>query len=379
MTDASQLKHRVSRASIERLSSHLEAFDADFPRAQFIRRASKGLAALELKARIKHVAVALAESLPGNFDEAAVIIDGANALCLAATGAHERDIHHAPADSAFVLWPLCTYVELHGLRHPDAALNTMRSLTQLATCEFAIRPYIEQDQARVLALLRRWAKDRNHHVRRLVSEGTRPRLPWGGRLRGLQADPTPLLPLLDQLFDDDELYVRRSVANHLNDISKDHPDLAVETASRWRQANPSDEVDWVVRHALRGLVKAGHAGALGLQGIGRPRITVSAFTVSPARLQFGGAIELNLELRAKASHSLLIDYAVHHMKANGTLTPKIFKWTRKELGKGEVLSLQKSHSIRAISTRRYHAGLHRVELLVNGKSFGVEEFELTGV
>lgn len=378
MAEANELKHRVSRPSIERLSGHLEVFDASFPRAQFVRTATKGLAALELKARIKHVADALALSLPSEFDEAAAIIDGANALYLSASAPRKRDIHHAPADSAFVFWPLCTYVETYGLEQPDRALQTMHGLTSLASCEFAIRPYIERDPKRVFARLRRWAKDPNHHVRRLVSEGTRPRLPWGGRLRGLQADPSPLLPLLDQLFDDDELYVRRSVANHLNDISKDHPELAVATAKRWKQANPSEAVEWVVRHALRGLIKAGHAQALALQGIGRPRIDVETFTISPSRLRFGGALELNLQLRAKASHSLLIDYAVHHMKANGELSPKVFKWTRKQVEKGQVLTLQKAHSIRAISTRRYHAGLHRVELRINGRSFGVEEFELLG-
>ncbi|MEM7155340.1 MAG: DNA alkylation repair protein [Myxococcota bacterium] len=379
MAEQTELKHRVSKASIRTLAAHLRAFDPEFPRARFVRRATRGLEPLELKARIGHVAEALAACLPPSFPQAAEVIDGANAQALAAHGPSERDIHHGLADSAFLFWPLCTYVERHGLEHLDRALQTMHGLTPLASCEFAIRPYIEQDSKRVFTVLRRWVKDPDLHVRRLVSEGTRPRLPWGSRLRALQADPTPSVRLLDALFDDDELYVRRSVANHLNDISKDHPQRAVEIAARWQQRNGSDEVAWVIRHALRGLIKQGDPDALALVGIGRPRVEVTRFSVSPSRLTFGTALELCVELRAKAGQDLLIDYAVHHMKANGTLSPKVFKWTRRSAAKGESLTLDKRHAFRTISTRRYHAGEHRVELLVNGRSLGMQSFELVDV
>lgn len=379
MAESTELKHRVSKASVRALAAHLRAFDAEFPSPRFVRRASRGLEDLELKARIGHVADALAACLPESFPDAATVIEGANALASSTKGPSERDIHHESADPVFLYWPLCTYVERYGLEHLDRALVTMHGLTPLASCEFAIRPYIEQDPERVFTVLRRWVKDPDQHVRRLVSEGTRPRLPWGSRLRALQADPTPSVRLLDALFADDELYVRRSVANHLNDISKDHPERAVEIAAAWQKRDSSEEVAWVIRHALRGLVNQGHPGALALQGIGQPRVDVKRFALSATRLRFGRSLELSLELRAKARQDLLIDYAVHHMKANGTLAPKVFKWTRRSVAKGEVVTLAKNHAFRPISTRRYHAGEHRVELLVNGRSLGMTKFELVDV
>ena len=374
MTAQPELKHRISPTSIRALAGHLRAFEPNFATRRFVSRASRGLDTLELKARIQHVADALASTLPEDFHAAATIIDGANTL------ARDRDRDEdTPSLSAFVYWPLCTFVQDHGHNVPARALETMYGLTSLATCEFSIRPYIEQDRAGVFEVLRTWAKDPNHHVRRLVSEGTRPRLPWGPRLRELQADPRPSIALLDTLFNDSELYVRRSVANHLNDISKDHPELAVATAKRWKQLDPSAEVDWVIRHALRVLVKQGHRGALALQGVHRPQIEVLSFSLAPARLVFGDALTLDLQLRAKRGQRLLIDYAVHHMKANGAHSPKVFKWTQKQATAGETLDLQKQHSIRTISTRRYYPGLHRVELMVNGRSFAIRDFELVDV
>ncbi|EDM81542.1 hypothetical protein PPSIR1_21534 [Plesiocystis pacifica SIR-1] len=364
-------KHRVSSATIRALAEHLRAEDPSFPAERFVRRARRGLGALELKARIQHIAEALAATLPEGFPEASARIRGANARRgVPGTGDLEGTM--------FTFWPLCTYVEGWGLEHPELALDTMHGLTALASCEFAIRPYIEAEPERVWARLERWVSDPNVHVRRLVSEGTRPRLPWGRRLRALQADPGPSLALLDQLRGDPELYVRRSVANHLNDISKDHPQLAVEVATRWQAEDDSDALAWVVRHALRGLVKAGNPGALALQGFGPPKVRLAHFRVGPERLQFGGSLSLSVELRPRASQDLLIDYAIHHRKADGSTRAKVFKWTRRRVEKGEVLRLDKQHGIRPISTRRYHDGPHRAELLINGKSLAMADFELVG-
>ncbi len=374
------LKGRVSKHTVELLADHLAASSPSFPRRRFVRAALKGLTELELKARIIHVADALADALPKPFPRAAAIIQGANASA-PETG-----------PSLFAYWPLCTFVERYGTDHFDESFAVMHGLTRLASCEFAIRPLLDREPERAFTVLRRWAEDRDPHVRRLVSEGTRPRLPWGPRLKALQRDPSPSIPLLDRLYDDDELYVRRSVANHLNDISKDHPDLAVEIAGRWRgrgrgaapgtdpgakRAAPRSE--WVIRHALRSLVKQGHTGALTLLGFGPAKLDLDAFELSTRRLRFGDTMGLHLEIHALADADLVIDYAVHHLKANGTLSPKVFKWATRQVKRGERLVLDKRHRIRPISTRRYYPGAHRCEVLINGESLAIEDFELFAV
>jgi len=384
VSDTTALKERVSRDTVKLLAEHLAAFDPTFPRRRFVRTALKGLAELELKARIIHVADALANALPSPFPRAAALIQGANASA-AETGS-----------SLFAYWPLCTFVERYGTDHFDESFAVMHGLTRLASCEFAIRPLLDKEPERAFTILHRWVKDRDPHVRRLVSEGTRPRLPWGPRLKALQRDPSPSLPLLDRLYDDDELYVRRSVANHLNDISKDHPDLAVEIAGRWkgRGKGPTPGTsrgtsrgtktaklhsEWVIRHALRSLVKQGHTGALTLLGFGPAKLDLDAFELSTRRLRFGESMKLHLELHALADADLVIDYAVHHLKANGSLSPKVFKWATRQVKRGERLVLDKRHSIRPISTRRYYPGSHRCELLINGQSLAIEDFELFAV
>jgi 3-methyladenine DNA glycosylase AlkC len=324
---------------------------------------------LKLKARVEHVAEALASHLASDFVCAARVIQAVAERVDAAAGEEQM----------FTFWPLCTYVERCGQNHLEEALDTIRPLTCLATCEFALRPYLERFPERVFERLQVWAKDSDPRVRRLVSEGTRPRLPWGARLRALQRDPRRSLRLLDQLFEDADASVRRSVANHLNDISKDHPELAVATAARWTKQSASAQTSALVRHGLRTLVKQGHRGALELQGVVAPRVAVTRFASSPRRVMFGEPLSIEVELTCGADRELIIDYAVYHRKATGRLTPKVFKWSRQSVRKGQVLVLKKRHLIRSISTRRYYPGAHELELLVNGRSLGRARFELVGV
>ena len=260
---------------------------------------------------------------------------------------------------------------------PVASLAAMPALTQRFSCEFAIRPFVERHRELTFAQLADWVADPNVHVRRLVSEGTRPRLPWGRRLTALQRDPRPLWPLLERLRDDPELYVRRSVANSLNDVAKDHPALAVEVANRWLADAPPGR-EWIVRHALRTLIKQGDRSALRALGYGTAKVDAVRFEVAPRRLALGDALTLRAELRstARSEQQLVIDYAVHHRRQNGTLSPKVFKWRRAALPVGGTLELEKRHALRPVTTRRYHAGRHRVELLVNGRSCGSRDFDL---
>ena len=226
--------------------------------------------------------------------------------------------------------------------------------------------------------MKQWARDDSVHVRRLVSEGTRPRLPWAPRLRAFQEDPGPVIALLELLKDNAERYVQRSVANNLNDIAKDHPALAVEVCRRWLVDAPPAR-QWIVRHALRSLVKKGHRGALDVMGVGgKPRIDISGIRLAPAQTRIGGEVRFSFEIvsTARKTQELLIDYAVHYVKANGTARPKVFKLRKIALPPSGRIALGSAISLKDMTTRRHYPGRHRIDALVNGVPYPLGTFEL---
>lgn len=360
-------KHWFSPELVENMAAALSATGA-FDEAAFAGIVCAQLTALELKDRVRLISAALRDHLPDDYPKAIEQI-------LATLPPIRED--DAEVTGSIELWPYCHFVEEYGLEHLDVSMHAMFELTQRFSAEFAIRPYLLRYTDEVLAQLAAWTSHKNLHVRRWVSEGTRPRLPWGMRLQPFVDDPAPILPLLEALRHDPEEYVRRSVANNLNDIAKDHPDLVVEIATRWLEDANEDETR-MVKHALRTLVKNGHGGALALLGYGRAQVTVARFEVDPTEAAMGSHVYLHLELESDAdeTQSLLIDYAVHHQRANGTTSPKVFKWTTREIEPGKPLKLKKKHSLRIVTTRKYYAGAHDVELLVNGESLATTTFDL---
>lgn len=365
------MKDGLGSDAVKRIATALSAADSGFDTQAFRRSAMRGLKALELKARVGHVIGALRKHLPQDTLQALDV--------LVRAGANWEPRPEGAGDFfSFAAWPVIDFVGAHGLDHPEESLDALRKLTGLFSAEFAIRPFLERHERLTLTRLRRWTKDPDPNVRRLVSEGTRPRLPWGGRLKRFQSDPTPVIRLLERLKDDDALYVRRSVANNVNDISKDHPDRVVELVSKWSR-NASDERLWIVRHATRTLVKAGHPGALKVLGFDpKAKVDVVGLSVTPRTLKLGGALTLNFELRSRARRAqpLIVDYAVHHVKKTGERTAKVFKLKTLKLAAKAVVEVKKKHSIRKISTRVYYPGRHLVEILVNGSSRGRAEFDL---
>ena len=217
-------------------------------------------------------------------------------------------------------------------------------------------------------------------MRRLASEGTRPYLPWSVRVPGIVAAPGVTVPVLDALYRDPSEYVRRSVANHLNDLSRDDPALVVATAARWL-GDPDENTARVVRHGLRTLIKRGDAGALALLGFAAEpgSVEVVGLTLDRDAVPVGGVVEFRATVRntGAAAARLAIDYVVHHRKANGGRTPKIFKLTTVTLQPGETLEVRREHSFRPVTTRRYHPGPHAIALQVNGVATEPAEFELT--
>jgi 3-methyladenine DNA glycosylase AlkC len=284
---------------------------------------------------------------------------------------------HAGGLAGWVLWSAGEFVARRGLDEPERALRTLHALTQRFSAEFAIRPFLAKHPKLGFRTLERWTKDPSLHVRRLVSEGSRPRLPWGLQLKALIADPSPTLPLLRALQDDESEYVRRSVSNHLNDIAKDHPELVAEWIERYLP-DASDERRALLRHASRTLVKKGHKRTLAAFGLAKSFAGTAKLTLAPSKAKVGGEVTLTLELRstAKKAQALVVDYSVHHVKADGSTSPKVFKGWKLELGPGEARTLTKRHSLKPISTRRYYAGPHPVTVQANGDEVARASFRL---
>jgi len=373
---AEPFKNVFDRDLIAMIGSHLSACDPGFDRSAFEEMACEGLEDLEFKARSRQITSALELSLPADFDRARGIIRAALHPDVDAAIGGDSD---GRGLRGWALMPIADFVAARGLAEFDASMDLLAEITCRFTAEFAVRPFILEDRDRAVAHVGRWTRHENAHVRRLASEGSRPRLPWGVRLTPFVEDPAPLLPVLEALRDDPSEYVRRSVANSLNDIAKDHPDLVADIAREWlRGASP--ERARLVRHACRTLVKHGHRGALDALGFDAAELRLDEIRLTGSEVRLGDALEFEVSLHSLATSEsrVALDYVIHHRKANGGTTPKVFKWKVLRIGAGEILSLTRRHPIRPITTRVYRNGTHRVEIAASGTILGGADFELVG-
>jgi 3-methyladenine DNA glycosylase AlkC len=353
---AAALKDELGPALATALAGELSQAWPSFPRERFVDGLAAALEPLALMRRVDLLADRLVAAFPDDFPSAA------------------RVLWRALDSTTFTGWmtlPCGTYVTRAGIDHPHVALPLLAGLTPRFSSEGPIRPFIERHPAITLDYLRTWLGDPDEHVRRLVSEGTRPRLPWAPRIARFIDDPTPTIELLDRLVDDPSAYVRRSVANHLNDISKDHPDLALECARRWLPAG--GRASWVVRHGLRTLIKRGNPEALSILGADQhANITLAAFEVDRERISIGDevAFTITLDLRDSVPTDALIDYRVHYVGARGMRTPKVFKLARRQLEPGVPVTIVRRHRFEHVSIRRIHPGPHTIDIQVNGRILG---------
>jgi 3-methyladenine DNA glycosylase AlkC len=374
---AEPFKNLVNDALIKRAAAQLERADARFDGKALVKQVVPQLDALELKARAMCVADALERLLPPDFHDAADVLERALAPVAEVDG---EELPKVAGDglSGWFLWAVGEYAARRGVAHPERALTLLHAVTQRFTAEFAIRPLIVAHPTLAYDTLATWVRDPSPHVRRLVSEGTRPRLPWGLQLKSLIANPSPSLPLLAALMDDPSEYVRRSVANHLNDIAKDHPGLIADWLEQ-HLPSASAERKALLKHASRTLIKAGHARVLHAWGIGATFKGSATLRLSPKRVAIGGAVTLALTVTstARTTQRLAIDYRVHHVKADGRTTHKVFKGWTLELGPGETRQLTKQHAMKVITTRRYYPGVHAVDIQVNGAVVADASFRLT--
>lgn len=365
---------------IEGLGKHLHARYPSFDKKGFVRAASQQLEQLELKQRSAQITDALQLYLPEDF------LAAREMLLAVLHPEDEVDLRELKMDErgvrGWAVMPMADYIARRGLSHFDSAMEALERMTCRFSAEFAVRTFIRADLPAALRHIHRWANSPNYHVRRLASEGSRPRLPWGQHIPQLIADPRPMLPVLEILRDDPSDYVRRSVANHLNDIAKDHPQLLTEVVQNWYQ-NGSPERQRMLRHACRTLIKKGDQHILSALGytsaeIVREAVQLEQFALDRLQPKVGEALTLKLALRSTHDkpQTLVVDYAIYFRRANGELSAKVFKWKNCQIAPGQNLHLVKNHSLKKITTRTYYPGPHKVTLQINGALVQTLDFEL---
>ena len=365
------MKDGLGKPAIVRIATGLQHVFPLFDSEAFVEEAERAVVDLALKERVDRLIVLMHHYLSQPFEDVAV-------------GLMALPEHWDFGDSedplrGFAAWPVIDYVARYGFEQPELSLSVLKVLTHLFSAEFAIRPFILQYPALCHGFFLQWIKDDSEHVRRLVSEGTRPRLPWGKKLQPYIDDPQDNLVLLSTLCTDSSLYVRRSVANHLNDIAKDHPEWVIDVCLVW-QRNHHPLSEWVIKHGTRTLVKQGHPAVFQLLGYSQTvNLSHASLTLKMPRIALGDTLEFECELLTslQTEQKYVIDYQIDFVKANGKTRAKVFKLKNITLPASVALTVTKTFSFKAITTRRYYPGVHRLSILVNGMNVASKPFMLS--
>ncbi|NNF64403.1 MAG: hypothetical protein HKN07_09090 [Acidimicrobiia bacterium] len=365
--------HLFNAERVGYLSDLLSGGIPGFHAKRFVDDVMASMLDLELTQRVEHIAAVLGQYLDSDFTVAAVQIEASlpPPLDLTLTDDDFGD---------FIIAPFGQYVVDRGLapEHLDVSLLLIRSITKRFSMERTIRAFLNEYPTETMAKLEEWCTDENYHVRRLVSEGTRPLLPWAPRV-GLDVEEP--INLLDQLHADPTRYVTRSVANHLNDIAKSRPELVVETLQRWRSLGKQDDAElrWMESHALRTLVKQGHQGALELLGfVASPQIALTPIEFVGTTVAINSSVEFSFDISADTEVRLLVDYEIAFPTATGRTRTKVFKLKQLELAAGETVTVRKRHPLRGnASTFTLHPGTHTIAVQVNGTKYREADFTLT--
>ncbi len=358
-TAAPALKEIFNAERLRHIADEMSAVYPAFKAKAFLKHANEGLAELSVMQRMARVSESLHAVLPMGYEDSLEVL-----------------FELAPRlNSGFVSMCLPHYVASYGGHAFDTSMDALKYFTTFGSSEFAIRHFLRGDLQRSLELMHDWALDENHHVRRLASEGSRPRLPWSFRLEAVQADPRLTAGILDRLKADDSLYVRKSVANHLNDVTKVHPAWVLDVIEGWSLEDK--RTAWIAKHALRSLIKQGDMRALTVMGAGKKaEVELLDVRVEPAVVRLGDAIVLSFTVKSTVAHEqrLVIDYAIDYVKANGGVSRKVFKLKVVDLmGFGEVV-VGRRQVIRDFTTRKHFVGWHAVTVFVNGNVLGSNDF-----
>lgn len=345
------------------MQSHLDGFDRDAFLSSIFEDTFEQL---ELKDRMRHTAKVMHQFLPDSIEAAygiiANMIDGLS--------------RHPDFQNSFVFMFFPEFVAEFGMEHFVPSVQIMEKITQFVSCEFAVRPFLVKYPDQMMAQMDNWSAHSEHTVRRLASEGSRTRLPWGMAVPSLKQDPSPILPILERLKNDPSEIVRRSVANSLNDISKDHPLLLYEVIEKWH--GQQKETDALLKHASRTLLKAGDPTVLKFFGLDGSQLQLLDLQLKASQVVVPDAVEIAFEIENLSPASMLvrIEYAIYFLKQNGTHYKKVFKISERQLESNARLLLSKRHSFRAITTRTYYPGRHAISVILNGIEKQKVEFEL---
>ncbi len=353
------LKNLYNEALIKNLASkifnHYDSFDQKaFKQSVF----DKGWHEKELKQRMRHIAECLRQHLPDDYKKAITILKPVSSQF-----------------SGFEYMFFQDYVECYGLHDFETSMSALEHFTKHASSEFAVRAFILQDKKRLIKQMADWAKSDNHHVRRLASEGCRPRLPWAISLPVFKKDPKPVLAVLKTLMRDDSEYVRRSVANNLNDISKDHPEIIINWTKQW--LGKDSNTDRLVKHACRTLLKQGNPKTMALFGFATPEhLKISRLKVTP-KVALGDKLDFSFSVKTQKEKlgKCRLEFAIDFVKANGRSNQKVFKIAEADYAEKEK-NVSKHFSFKKISTRKYYAGTHRLTIIINGVEQAKKTFRL---
>ncbi|GAB3764328.1 DNA alkylation repair protein [Spirosoma pomorum] len=320
----------------------------------------------ELKGRMKHTANVLHHFLPTAYSQAVALLPTVIPQ-LRTDGFQDNQLE-------FMFLP--DYIETYGLDYYDQSINALEYLTQFVSCEFAVRPFLLRYGNRMLDQMTAWSRHDSYRVRRLASEGSRPRLPWAMAVPMLKQDPQPLLELLENLKNDPHPWVRRSVANHLNDIAKDHPELILRIAKDWRGVSP--ETDAIIKHGCRTLLKQGHPDILTLYGLSGENLHLSDFTIQTPAVQIGDNLVFSFTVHNAQPLPQLVrlEYAVYYRKQNGLFGRKVFKISERVYQPNERVAISRTHRFKPITTRTFYTGQHRLSIILNGQEKAIQSFEL---
>jgi len=365
---AEPLKNYYNEKFFNSCCEIIATVEKGFNKKQFLREIyANGWEDLELKERMRHVSTTLNNHLTGNYKKQVTKILKMTQLLL------KNKMQEQGLQYMF----LPDFIEQYGQDDYETSVKAMEKITVFTSCEFGVRPFILKYPAQMMQQFLLWSKHDNLHVRRFASEGSRPRLPWAMGIPALKADPKPILPILKNLKNDPSEYVRRSVANNLNDISKDHPVVVINIAKSWM--NKKVETQKLIKHACRTLLKQGNAEVMELFGFGNAKnIKIENLKIQTPKIKIGEALVFNFDLKNTAATAALVrlEYAVYYQKSNGTLSKKVYKISEKQYSPKSSTPIEKKQSFRQITTRVFHKGLHQVAIVVNGVEGEKFDFKL---
>lgn len=363
-------KNRFSAECAADYATALKRAYPEFNRSKFLRGLKSALEPLELKQRMLLWVERTEAQLPP-----------APCLFPLLVKALQKDEWDFVGLKGFQVWPLTELVAQRGLAHFESSMAALCEMTQCFTAEFAIRPFLRVHPERSFRQLHEWCEHPSEHVRRLVSEGSRPLLPWGMQLSEIMQNPFTTLPLLEKLCADPSDYVRLSVSNHLNDLSKQHPELVVKTLRQWREKYEDGACfEKLARHACRTLIKEGDFWALSLLGFGLAKnFELVRAELDATKVSIGKKLGYEIVVKNSSSRKLKLafDYAIWHLRSNGKQTAKVFKGRIREIGAGEKIIIKGQHPFKIVTTRRYYSGEHAFEPRLNGKPYPKQAFNLS--